>query len=103
MAFNVQALKGKYTGRTDAVRTQGLDYLKEQGVLMYGTPDQVFEQIKRFYGRVGGFGQLLMMQQAGFVTHDEVVKSMTLFAREVYPRVKEEFAFRPTMKGAAAE
>ncbi|MGE0651638.1 MAG: LLM class flavin-dependent oxidoreductase [Alphaproteobacteria bacterium] len=103
VAFNVQALKGKYTGRTDAVRTRGLDYLKEQGVLICGTPDQVFAQIKRFYGLVGGFGQLLMMQQAGFVTHEETVKSMTLFAKEVYPRVKEEFAFRPAVKGAAAE
>lgn len=102
VSFNVQALKGKYTGRTDAVRAGGLDYLKEQGVLISGTPDSVFEQIKRFYHRVGGFGQLLMMQQAGFVTHEETVKSMTLFAKEVYPRVKEEFAFRPA-KGAAAQ
>ena len=102
VSFNVQALKGKYTGRTDAVRAGGLEYLKEQGVLISGTPDSVFEQIKRFYHRVGGFGQLLMMQQAGFVTHEETVKSMTLFAKEVYPRVKEEFAFRPA-KGAAAE
>ncbi len=102
VSFNVQALKGKYTGRTDAVRAGGFEYLKEQGVLISGTPDSVFEQIKRFYHRVGGFGQLLMMQQAGFVTHEETVKSMTLFAKEVYPRVKEEFAFRPA-KGAAAE
>ena len=71
--------------------------------MMYGTPDQVFEQIKRFYDNVGGFGQLLMMQQAGFVSHDEVVKSMTLFAKEVYPRVKEEFGFQSSNKGAAAE
>jgi alkanesulfonate monooxygenase SsuD/methylene tetrahydromethanopterin reductase-like flavin-dependent oxidoreductase (luciferase family) len=103
VSFNVQALKGKYSGRTDAVRTRGLDYLREQGVMIYGTPDQVFEQIKRFYGHVGGFGQLLMMQQAGFMSHEETVKSMTLFAKEVYPRVREEFAFRPAKKGAAAE
>jgi hypothetical protein len=45
---------------------------------------------------------LLMMQQAGFVTHAETVKSLTLFAKEVYPRVKEEFAFRPA-KGTAAQ
>ena len=71
-------------------------------MLLCGTPDQVFNQIKRFYGKVGGFGQLLMMQQAGFVTHEETVKSMTLFAKEVYPRVKEEFGFR-FRKGAAAQ
>jgi alkanesulfonate monooxygenase SsuD/methylene tetrahydromethanopterin reductase-like flavin-dependent oxidoreductase (luciferase family) len=91
VAFNVQALKGKYTGRTDAVRTRGLEYLKEQGVLISGTPDSVFEQIKRFHGLVGGFGQLLMMMQAGFSTHEETVKNLTLFANEVHPRIKEEF------------
>lgn len=104
VSFNVQALKGKYSGRTDAVRTQGLEYLREQGVMVYGTPDQVYEQIKTFYDHVGGFGQLLMMQQAGHMTHDEVVSSMTLFAKEVYPRLREEFAFKPAKKaGAAAE
>jgi alkanesulfonate monooxygenase SsuD/methylene tetrahydromethanopterin reductase-like flavin-dependent oxidoreductase (luciferase family) len=38
---NVKALQGAYTGRTDAVRAKGMDYLREQGVLMYGTPDSV--------------------------------------------------------------
>jgi len=101
VAFNVQALKGKYSGRTDAVRAGGMDYLKEQGVMIYGTPDSVFEQIKTFYHNVGGFGQFLMMQQAGHLDHNETVKSMSLFAKEVYPRLREEFAFK--IKGAAAE
>jgi hypothetical protein len=38
---------------------------------------------------VGGFGQLLMMSQAGFLDHEEAVKGMQTFAREVYPRLKE--------------
>jgi hypothetical protein len=29
-----------------------------------------------------------MMQQAGFLSHERTVRSMTLFAKEVYPRVK---------------
>ena len=32
---------------------------------------------------------LLIMGQAGFLDHDETVKGMTLFSREVYPRLKE--------------
>ena len=63
----------------------------------------MFEQVKRFYDHVGGFGQLLMMQQAGHLSHEETVKSMTLFAKEVYPRIREEFAFKPANKGAAAQ
>jgi len=30
-----------------------------------------------------------MMGQAGFLDHDETVKGMELFSREVYPRLKE--------------
>jgi len=89
VATNVKALQGAYSGRTDAVRAQGLDYLKEQGVLIYGTPDSVAQQVKRFYGLVGGFDHLLMMQQSGFLDHKRTVSSMTLFAREVYPQIKE--------------
>jgi hypothetical protein len=44
-----------------------------------------------------------MMQQAGHLSHEETVKSMTLFAKEVYPRIREEFAFKPANKGAAAQ
>lgn len=88
VSFNVNALKGKYSGRTDAVRAQGMDYLREQGVLIYGTPDHVVKQIERLQELLGGFRHLLMMQQAGFLNHERTVRSMTLFAKEVYPRVK---------------
>jgi len=37
---------------------------------------------------VGGFGHLLNMGQAGFLEHDETVRGIKLFAREVYPRLK---------------
>ncbi len=87
--FTVNAMKGTFAGRTDAIRTQGLDALMESGALVAGTPDSVVKQIRRFYDRVGGFDHFLMMQQAGFLSHERTVKSMTLFAREVYPRIRE--------------
>jgi len=31
----------------------------------------------------------LMMQQAGFLDHKRTVSSMTLFAKEVYPQIKD--------------
>ena len=40
---------------------------------------------------VGGFGHLLIMGQAGFLEHDETVHGIRTFAREVYPRLKQEF------------
>lgn len=101
--FNVQALRGKFTGRTDEMRKQSLDVLREEGVAMYGTPDQVAAQIKRFYEKVGGFDHLLMMQQAGMLDHKSVVRSMTLFAKEVYPQIKDLARTRPLSVGVAAE
>lgn len=87
--FNVNALKGTFTGRTDAIRAQGVEYLREQGVIIAGTPDSVIRQINRLYEMVGGFDHFLMMQQAGFLDHARTVKSMTMFAKEVYPAIRE--------------
>jgi alkanesulfonate monooxygenase SsuD/methylene tetrahydromethanopterin reductase-like flavin-dependent oxidoreductase (luciferase family) len=63
----------------------------ERGLLFCGTPDQVYDQVKKFYRHVGGFGHLLIMGQAGFLEHDETVHGIRMFAREVYPRLKQEF------------
>jgi alkanesulfonate monooxygenase SsuD/methylene tetrahydromethanopterin reductase-like flavin-dependent oxidoreductase (luciferase family) len=56
-------------------------------VLFAGTPDQVYEQLKRFYDSVGGFGNLLV-QMGGTETHDEICDSLTLYATEVQPRLE---------------
>ena len=60
-----------------------------RGNVFAGTPDQVYDQIKSFYEYCGGFGNLIMMSQAGFMTFDETLASMKLFSEEVYPRLKE--------------
>jgi alkanesulfonate monooxygenase SsuD/methylene tetrahydromethanopterin reductase-like flavin-dependent oxidoreductase (luciferase family) len=66
-----------------------VDTQLEVGNMFIGTPDTVYRRIKEFYDRVGGLGNLLLMGHAGPMTHAEVRKSMTLFAKEVLPRVKE--------------
>jgi alkanesulfonate monooxygenase SsuD/methylene tetrahydromethanopterin reductase-like flavin-dependent oxidoreductase (luciferase family) len=101
--FNVNALKGAFTGRTDAMRQKSLEFLKEEGVIVYGTPDSVAAQIKRLYNLVGGFDHLLMMQQAGWLDHARTVKSMTLFAKEVYPQIKDLARTKPLEFADAAE
>ncbi|MEO9188811.1 MAG: LLM class flavin-dependent oxidoreductase [Acetobacteraceae bacterium] len=63
----------------------------DSGIMVAGTPDQVFAQVKALYERVGGFGHLLNMGQAGFLEHDETVVGIRTFAEEVYPRLKEAF------------
>lgn len=103
VALNVKALQGAYAGRTAAIRAQGLDFQKEQGVVVYGTPDSVVAQIKRFHERVGGFDHLLMMQQAGFLDHQRTVRSMTLFAKEVLPQIADLSGIGALTQTAAAE
>jgi len=61
----------------------------EAGTMFAGTPDQVLAQIKKHWDFVGGYGHLLIMGQAGFLDHDDTVHGIRMFAREVYPRLKE--------------
>ena len=63
--------------------------LIDAGVLFCGTPDQVYRQIVDFCEYCGGMGNLLMMGHAGFLTHEDTVDNLTLFAKEVFPRLKE--------------
>ena len=67
-----------------------LESFMENGLVFAGNPDSVYRQIMKFYDYVGGFGHVLLMGQAGYLDHQETVKGMELFAREVYPRLKEQ-------------
>jgi len=100
--LNVKALQGAYSGRTAAMRAQTLEFQQEKGVIMFGTPGSVVRQIRRFYDRVGGFDHLLMMQQAGHLDHKRTVRSMTLFAREVYPQIRDLAGTREQLHSPAA-
>ncbi|MBK18766.1 MAG: LLM class flavin-dependent oxidoreductase [Rhodospirillaceae bacterium] len=83
-------LSGKFSGgRTDAIRTKGMDYFRENGVAVYGTPDQVVAQLKKMYKQIGGFGNLIAMLHSGDMPYKNVAKSMTLFAKEVVPQLKD--------------
>ena len=59
------------------------------GLMFAGTPDQVYDQVVEFYRAIGGFGHFLMMTQAGPMDHHDTVDNLTLFAREVMPRLTE--------------
>lgn len=61
----------------------------DAGLMFVGTPDDVYEQIKQFYVDVGGFGNLLMMGQAGTISHEDTVDNLSLFAKHVMPRLQE--------------
>jgi alkanesulfonate monooxygenase SsuD/methylene tetrahydromethanopterin reductase-like flavin-dependent oxidoreductase (luciferase family) len=78
-----------------------VDELVGAGILFCGTPDDVYEQIIDFCEHCGGMGNLLMMAQAGFLTHEQTVDNLTLFAREVLPRLKAYKQPDPDVAAAA--
>ncbi|MEV4603308.1 hypothetical protein AB0K15_38665 [Amycolatopsis sp. NPDC049253] len=57
------------------------------GIVFAGSADTVRGQIERFYERVGGFGHLLLMGQAGFLEHEETVRGIETFASDVKPKL----------------
>jgi alkanesulfonate monooxygenase SsuD/methylene tetrahydromethanopterin reductase-like flavin-dependent oxidoreductase (luciferase family) len=63
--------------------------LIESGTCFAGTPDDVYDQIKALCDSVGGFGHLLMFGQGSFLDHKDTVANITLFAKEVLPRLRE--------------
>jgi alkanesulfonate monooxygenase SsuD/methylene tetrahydromethanopterin reductase-like flavin-dependent oxidoreductase (luciferase family) len=90
--MHAQILRGAAVDQHAANRANAtVENAIEAGIMFAGTPDQVFRQIEKMYNHVGGFGHLLIMGQAGFLEHEETVRGIKTFAREVYPRLKEAF------------
>ena len=88
-AISATVLRGAHISGSGAVYSTDLKEHMRRGNVFAGTPDQVFEQIKAFWEYSGGFGHMLMMGQAGHMTEQETLRSMTLYNEEVYPRLKE--------------
>jgi len=76
-------------GRPINPRTMTVEEAIDAGLVFAGTPDDVWDQLEAFYGHVGGFGHLLMMGQGGTISHDDTVANLTLFSKEVLPRLAE--------------
>jgi len=76
-------------GRKIDQKTASVEDFIEACSVFAGTPDQVYDQIARFYDLTGGFGSLLMMGQGGNLGHEDTVANLTLFSKEVMPRLQE--------------
>ena len=76
-------------GRPLNPRTMSVEDAIDAGLVFAGTPDDVFDQLRAFHAHVGGFGHLLMMGQGGTISHEDTVANLTMFSREVLPRLGE--------------
>jgi alkanesulfonate monooxygenase SsuD/methylene tetrahydromethanopterin reductase-like flavin-dependent oxidoreductase (luciferase family) len=82
-----QVMKGR--GGANIPTAPNLRDQMQRGNVFAGTPDQVFNQIKAFWEFSGGFGNMMIMGQAGFLSDKDALKSMRLYSNEVYPRLRE--------------
>jgi alkanesulfonate monooxygenase SsuD/methylene tetrahydromethanopterin reductase-like flavin-dependent oxidoreductase (luciferase family) len=76
-------------GRGINMHQCGVQDLIDAGIMFCGTPDQVYRQIIDFTEYCGGMGNFLMMGHAGFLSHEDTVSNLTLFSKEVMPRLRE--------------
>lgn len=86
-AVSAQVMKGR-SGAGVPTKPK-LEEQMQRGNVFVGTPDQVFNQIKAFWEYSGGFGNMLIMGQAGFLSDADALKSMNLYSKEVYPRLRD--------------
>ena len=86
---HVAAMVMKGIGGSGVPMDPKLDQQIARGNVFAGTPDQVYEQIKAFWEYSGGFGHMMIMGQAGFLSDEDALKSMRLYSNEVYPRLRE--------------
>jgi alkanesulfonate monooxygenase SsuD/methylene tetrahydromethanopterin reductase-like flavin-dependent oxidoreductase (luciferase family) len=71
------------------MRTGSVQDLIDAVLMFCGTPDQVYAQIIDFIEYCGGLGNLLLMAQAGHLTHADTVDQLTLIAKDLMPRLNE--------------
>ena len=76
-------------GRFIDMHSASVQDLIDAAIMFCGTPDQVYAQIVDFCEYCGGMGNLIMMGHAGSLSHEDTVDNLTLFAKEVLPRLKE--------------
>jgi alkanesulfonate monooxygenase SsuD/methylene tetrahydromethanopterin reductase-like flavin-dependent oxidoreductase (luciferase family) len=74
------------------VHTASVEELVDAGIVFAGNPDEVYQQMADFSDSVGGLGNFLMMGQAANLSHEDTVDNLTLFGREVLPRLKARTA-----------
>ena len=83
-----QVLANNILGKGGKAYRDSFEQLQEKGIVIAGTPDQVREKLVYLYERCN-IGHMLMMSHAGFMTAEKTRRSLELFAKEVYPAIKD--------------
>ena len=94
---------GQQRQRRSTTRTATVEQFMDADTVFAGTPDDVYNQIKAFNDRVGGFGHLLFFGQGGFLDHKDTMDNIRLFGSEVMPRLRQLSPETKRTTSAAAE
>jgi alkanesulfonate monooxygenase SsuD/methylene tetrahydromethanopterin reductase-like flavin-dependent oxidoreductase (luciferase family) len=83
-----QSLAQAMLGGAAKPRGDSYESLQEKGIVMVGNPDTMIQKIRYLHERCG-IGHLLMMTHAGAMDSRKTRRNLELFAREVYPAIRD--------------
>jgi alkanesulfonate monooxygenase SsuD/methylene tetrahydromethanopterin reductase-like flavin-dependent oxidoreductase (luciferase family) len=89
-----RSLAGMIKARADLADAQTIDGVIKSGMFLCGSPATIRDMLER-YQREIGFGHLIAFMQFGTQPHEQVMKSATLFAKDVIPYFRHRVAPPP--------
>ena len=88
-----EQIKDTVRDRLGMIRSRTNDQLIEDGIVIGGSPDTVCRQIEKY--QRAGFDMLLLMLQAGYTTHDQVLRAQELLGTHVIPKFQTSADLAP--------
>jgi alkanesulfonate monooxygenase SsuD/methylene tetrahydromethanopterin reductase-like flavin-dependent oxidoreductase (luciferase family) len=76
--------------------------LADAGIMFWGEPQQIYDQVRKFHEAVGGFGHLLIMGQSATMSPKDVRDSLTQFGEHVLPELAKIDKFNTGTQHEAA-
>lgn len=64
-----------------------MEKMRDDGFVLVGTPDRVFQDLMAQYEELGGFGNFMAMVRMGAMPQDVVLRNVRLFGKEVIPKL----------------
>jgi alkanesulfonate monooxygenase SsuD/methylene tetrahydromethanopterin reductase-like flavin-dependent oxidoreductase (luciferase family) len=64
-----------------------MEKMRDDGFVLVGTPDRVYQDLMAQYQEYGGFGTFMAIVRMGAMPQELVLKNVRLFGKEVIPRL----------------
>ena len=67
--------------------TTPMEKMRDDGFVLVGTPDRVYQDLMAQYEEYGGFGTFMAIVRMGAMPQELVLRNVSLFGKEVIPRL----------------